>query len=460
MSTPKPSPSLFRRLLLAQLAPVAALAVAFASVGAWVAHNVVEQTADRLLAGSVRAIAETVTARDDEVRVELAPWSLGLLDSPERDIVYYAVRHDGRLLTGYADVPTPRRTPGDGPEFSYVDIRDVRMRLGSQIVRVPGFEAPVVVLVAQSLDSRRAVFSQLMVSLIGLPLVIIVVVGGLLLWPAMRWGLAPLRRISRTLVGRAKAPEADFSPAPTREAPIELQGVVEAFNHVLAHLERSTAGIRQFAADASHQLRTPLAVITANMQIVRDGRRDWRPGEVSLISDAIEASDRMAALLSQLLTVARAEVQPSNASADLNLAARQALNEVLDPDFNIRLRAPHDPVYIPGELMLLQEMIFNIVDNALRYGGDGRVNVWIQPHETETCLAIWDEGPGVLEEDLPHLFARFYRGRQAQARTGSGLGLAIVEALAQSCGGTVSAHNRARKTGLVITVRFPFSKPI
>jgi two-component system sensor histidine kinase TctE len=435
---------------------VAGLALAFATAGALVAHNVVEQTADRLLAGSVRAIAETVTARDGEIRVELAPWSLGLLDSPERDIVYYAVRHDGRLLTGYEDVPTPRTGQIDGPNFSYVDIRHVRMRLAAQTVRVPGFEHPVTVLVAQSLDSRRAVFRQLMVNLIGLPLVIIVV-GGLLLWPAMRWGLAPLRRISRTLIGRASASEADFSPAPAHEAPVELRGIVEAFNRLLEHLERSTAGVRKFTADASHQLRTPLAVITAHMQIVRDGRRDWREGERSLINDAILASDRMAALLSQLLTVARADAVTADARTDLSDAARKTMDEISDPEFHVRLRLPRTAAIVPGEALLLQEMIFNIVDNALRYGGDGAVTVWIRHQADAVALVIWDQGPGVAEEDLPHLFVRFYRGRQAAARNGSGLGLAIVEALAHAYGATATAHNRRRRSGLVVKVKFPLA---
>lgn len=441
-------------MLLAQVAPVAGLAVAFASAGAWVAHGVVEQTADRLLAGSVRAIAETVTARDGQIRVELAPWSLGLLDSPERDIVYYAVRHGDRFLTGYEDVPVPATVAQDGQTFTYVTIRHVRMRLAAQVVRVPGFEQPVTVLVAQSLDSRRAVFRQLLVNLVGLPLVIIIV-GGVLLWPAMYWGLWPLRRISRTLVEREAAAEADFSPAAAHEAPVELRGVVEAFNRLLEHLEKSTAGVRKFTADASHQLRTPLAVITANMQIVRDGRQDWRAGERSLIDDAIQASDRMAALLSQLLTVARADSLATTSDTDLVDAARRAVDEVADPDFHIHLRLPRGVAMVPGEPLLLQEMVFNIVDNALRYGGDGRVTVWVHRRIGSVVLTVWDQGAGVAEEDLPHLFVRFYRGRQAAARTGSGLGLAIVEALAQNYGAKATVKNRRRRSGLIVTVEFP-----
>jgi two-component system sensor histidine kinase TctE len=106
------SPSLVGRLLLAQIAPLAVLAAALALAGVLTAWNVVEKSSDRLLAGSVTSITAQIGAREGQATVNLSPWSLGLLDSPERDAVFYAVRQGPRLITGYADLPSlspPRR---------------------------------------------------------------------------------------------------------------------------------------------------------------------------------------------------------------------------------------------------------------------------------------------------------------------------------------------------------------
>ncbi|MGH8446096.1 MAG: sensor histidine kinase N-terminal domain-containing protein, partial [Solimonas sp.] len=150
--------SLTARLLLALVVPMSALAIVFGAGGTIVTRQVVDRSADRLLAGAVRAIAETLTVENGEVWVNIPPWALGVLDNPERDRVYYSVRQGDSLLSGYEDLPdAPPARPEEEPDFRYVEYKGVRIRQATQSVQLVGVAAPVVVSVAQSLDSRRAV---------------------------------------------------------------------------------------------------------------------------------------------------------------------------------------------------------------------------------------------------------------------------------------------------------------
>ncbi|MFT4255132.1 MAG: sensor histidine kinase N-terminal domain-containing protein, partial [Caulobacter sp.] len=194
-------PSLVGRLLIAQVAPLALLGAALALAGALAAIKVVEKTSDRLLAGSVASIVAQIGSRDGEARVALPPWSLGLLDNPERDAVFYAVREGSRLVTGYEDLPRPPAPAPNETSFSYAQMRGYKVRMAQSTVMIPGVRDPVVVAVAQSLDSRHASVRDLLFNLIGLP-VLLVVVAAALEAPAVGWGLAPLRRLAEDLTAR------------------------------------------------------------------------------------------------------------------------------------------------------------------------------------------------------------------------------------------------------------------
>ena len=448
--------------MLAQVAPLALLALVLAGVGAWTAQQVVERTADRLLAGSVRAILEGVSAQDGAIRVDLAPWALGLLDGPERDTVFYSVRQGRRLITGYDDIPPVPVARPDETAFLYPQVRGVRVRLAAQTLAVPGFDPPVTVAVAQSLDSRRAVLWRLLLTLSLLP-ILIVGAGALLLRPATHWGLRPVRRLTRSLVERSGATSADFAAAETRTTPIELISVVEAFNRLLGSLEKSTRDVRQFASDASHQLRTPLSVITANLQIVQDGRRDWTNIERALLGDSVEASQRLAHLLTQLLSLARSGRLSMREPLDIGRVARAAAATVAmhhrHIDHPVRARIPATPMPFAGDVSLIIEMMTNVLDNALIHSGQGQAFLLARDQSDWREVVIWDHGHGVADDDLPHLFERHFQGRK-EDEVGSGLGLAIVKALADSHGVEVKAMTRLHRSGLVVIFCFPREAPL
>jgi two-component system sensor histidine kinase TctE len=451
--SPRPH-SLLKRLFIAQIAPLSLVAVVLLVAGSWTAHRVVERTSDRLLAGATQAILETVSVSDAQVTVDVSPWSLALLDSPERDAVFYSVREGDRLITGYDELPILSATGVDQPSFANLTVRGLPVRMAQQSVEIPGQPSPVIVSVAQSLDSRQASVRELNLSLLLLP-GLLVVLAALLIWPAIQWGLYSLKRLTRELASRSQAGATDFAPAPINLAPRELASALSAFNTLLASLERSTSGMQRFSADASHQLRTPLTVVAANLDLLAGSRRPWSKADRRLLSDSKEAIAAMSRLINQLLSTARADSAPGLNQADIGRAVRIAVESLRSslPCDAVRMRLPEGVVAVQGDENLIVEQMINLLDNASRYGAPPLI-VHVARREGQVRITVWDHGPGVDDAELPRLPERFFRSRTAPRATGSGLGLSIVASMAKAQGAEFRLANRARRPGLVATLTY------
>ena len=441
------------RLLLAQIAPLALLGAALALAGALAAWAVVEKSSDRLLAGSVASIVAQIGVQDGQAKVALPPWSLGLLDSPERDAVFYAVREGGRLVTGYQDLPRPPAPPANETSFSYARMRGYAVRIAQSTVMVPGVREPVVVAVAQSLDSRRASVRELLFNLIGLPVLLVAVAAALVI-PALGWGLAPLRRLTADLTARAQAPRPDLTPVRAADAPAELAPVVGAFNHLMSSLERSIQALERFSADASHQLRTPLSVIVANLALLE--RTAGTPRDKALLKDSRDAAANLRQVLSQFLALARSEATAAEGKADLAvlLATIQVEAARAFPPVEILTRLAPDLPPARGNAVLIGEVLRNVLFNACAYGG-GKVVVVAGVEGDRSRVVIWDRGPGMDDHELRTLFAPFSRGAAGRAAAGAGLGLAIVRSIAQRLDIDMTLRSRRPRPGLVADLRFP-----
>ena len=451
--TPRPH-SLLNRLFIAQIAPLSLVAVLLLVAGSWTANRVVERTSDRLLAGSMQAILETVSVNDAQVTVDVSPWSLALLDSPERDAVFYSVREGNRLITGYDELPILPATGVDKPAFANLTVRGLPVRMAQQAIEIPGRPSPVVVSVAQTLDSRQASVRELNLSLLLLP-GLLVVLAAFLVWPATRWGLSSLKRLTRELASRSSTGATDFAPAPVNLAPRELASALSAFNTLLAGLERSTSGMQRFSADASHQLRTPLTVVAANLDLLAGSRRPWTKADQRLLRDSQDAIAAMARLTHQLLSTARTDSLAGTNRADPGRAVRCAVESVgggLPPNA-IRLRLADDAVQVRGDTNLIVEQVTNLLDNAARYGRPP-IFVHVARRGDMVRITLWDHGPGVDTADLPRLSERFFRGRASRETAGSGLGLSIVSSMAKAQEAGFDVRNRERKTGLVVTLTY------
>lgn len=446
-------PSLVGRLLLAQVAPLALLGAALALAGALAAGAVVEKSSDRLLAGSVASIVAQIGVREGQAQVALPPWSLALLDSPERDAVFYAVRQGPRLVTGYDDLPRLAAPAPNETSFSYARMHGYEVRVAQSTVMVPGVREPVVVAVAQSLDSRRASVRELLSTLIGLP-VLLVAVAAVLVVPAVGWGLAPLRRLTADLKRRAQASRPDLAPIDAADTPAELSPAVEAFNHLMSSLERFTRALERFSADASHQLRTPLSVIVANLALLE--RSAATPLDKALLGDSRDAAANLRQVLSQFLALARSEATAAEGEADLValLTTIQVEAARAFPQVELLTHLPPDLRLARGNAVLIGEVLRNLVFNACAYGA-GKVRIVARTDGDGPRVVIWDHGRGLSEDELRNVFTPFNRSAASQGSAGAGLGLTIVRSITQRLDIGLELRARHPRPGLVADLRFP-----
>jgi len=226
---------------------------------------------------------------------------------------------------------------------------------------------------------------------------------------------------------------------PVRERGDELDRLGTAFNTMLGALEHSREAQRQLVADASHELRTPLTSVRANIETL--GRAPDLPAaeREHIVAAAGGQLEELTVLIGDLVDLARDEV-PEIEREDLRLDTLVA--EAVErarahaPDRDIRLYA--DETLVHGSRPRLHRAVSNLLDNAVKWSpAGGAIDVTVR----DGRVLVRDHGPGFAEEDLPHVFERFYRADDARGLPGSGLGLAIVRQAAAAHGGQVVARN-------------------
>jgi signal transduction histidine kinase len=229
----------------------------------------------------------------------------------------------------------------------------------------------------------------------------------------------------------------------------ELKQLADTFDAMLARLDAAFAAQRQFTADASHELRNPLAIIRTNVDVAL-ADPDADPEDLRHTIVVVKrASDRMARLVDDLLALARRQ-EPTleHEPVDLGAAVAEASDDFVVPAAarNIVLdRAIAPGVVVTGDRDALKRAVANLLDNAVRLAPAGsRIRLATGSEGDRAWIAVADEGPGISPEDQAHVFDRFWRADRARARAdgGTGLGLAIVRQIVQSHGGQVRLHSK------------------
>lgn len=297
------------------------------------------------------------------------------------------------------------------------------------------------VAVSQSLHARLdiltgSVGTQLLLSLLALPVLL------LLLHFGIKRGLAPLHNLSQELRRR----NADSLQAVSEDVPSETLGMVQSLNGLLARVADSMARERRFTADAAHELRSPLAALKVQAEVLAMSRNeDEQHHHLQAIHESIARAQR---LTDQLLVLARIDPlaeAPDAEPADWETISGQALQSVSlhAREKRVRLQADCPCGYanvlpLQGNAVLLELMLRNLLDNAVRYSPEhSRVNLTL----SENRISVCDEGSGIAPEHLPRILERFYRPA-GQTQQGSGLGLSIVERIARLHGLKLHIANR------------------
>ncbi len=263
--------------------------------------------------------------------------------------------------------------------------------------------------------------------------------------------LAPIERFTRQTELIASEPERLGSERLDERGGDELARLARTFNATLAALEQSVQAQRNLVADASHELRTPIASIRANLQLMRDEALLSQEDREALRSDIIEELDELTALVADVVELARGSKQIGKPE-DLRLD--QVLEGIIEryrrrsPEINFTARL--EPTLIQGDGDRVARALSNLVDNAVKYGPDGPgIEVDLQ----DGTVTVRDHGPGFDERELTLVFDRFHRAKDARSKPGSGLGLAIVRQAAEAHGGFVEATN-ATDGGAILRINF------
>jgi two-component system sensor histidine kinase MprB len=265
-----------------------------------------------------------------------------------------------------------------------------------------------------------------------------------------RTALAPVARFTRRTETIAAHPE-KLEQRLEVEGDDELARLARTFNATLAALERSVESQRNLVADASHELRTPIASIRANLQLLRDEARLSPADRAALRSDMIEELDELTGLVADVVELARGS-KPTGVPGDVQLDAVVA--ELAE---RTGRRAPEltvttdlQPALVRGEPERIARAVANLLDNARKWSPPGGL---IEVVLHDGVVSVRDHGPGFKGEDLPFVFDRFHRAREARSKPGSGLGLAIVRQAAEAHGGFARASN-APDGGALLEVSF------
>ena len=265
-----------------------------------------------------------------------------------------------------------------------------------------------------------------------------------------RTALAPIERFTRRTEAIAGRPERTDQRLEV-EGRDEIARLARTFNRTLDELEMSVAAQRQLVADASHELRTPIATIRANLQVMRDEDRLSQEDRDALRADVIAELDELTALVGDIVELARGSA-PAGEPGDVALDAivTEAVQRIGRRALKLEVRTRLEPTLVRGDEGRIARAVTNLLDNARKWSAvDGLVEVELH----DGVLSVRDHGPGFHDEDLPFVFDRFHRARDARSKPGSGLGLAIVRETAQAHGGFVQAAN-APGGGAIVRVGF------
>ncbi|MGO4328564.1 sensor histidine kinase [Cupriavidus sp. 2TAF22] len=422
------------------------------------------QAYDRTLLGSALAIAERVSVQNGELSVDVPYAALEMLETRSQDRIFYKVSclDPPKVFTGHEDLPDPPRPPqDDAPLFldavyNAEPVRLVALRRPVYDARICG---PLLIEVGETTGAREALSKRILVDASAMQLTLIVV-AALLIALGVRRGLLPLRRIRDEIKGRD---ETDLTPIATQTVPREVVPLVEAINLHTQRQRQINEAHRQFIADASHQLKTPLAVLrTQAAQALAQSDAQRMRQIVEEIHDSTDATSRM---IQQLLALARSEAGHIVDDEELDLVelARQASFDLLPQALDKRIDLGFDgsaPVWMTGKALLLRELASNLVDNAIRYTPEGgKIDVSVTRDAAgDAVLEVDDNGPGIPPDERDKVFGRFYRARGARA-DGCGLGLSIVKQIADRHGAHVELGQAPGNAGLRVRVRFPSSRP-
>ena len=351
-------------------------------------------------------------------------------------------------------VPAPK---ANHERVESAEYSELPLRILSSAVIVGG--RPYVIQVAEPMDDYLEALERFRTAMfVGIP-VLLVVAAAIGYWMSTR-ALRPVDQITRA--AQMISPQDLSQRITVPETNDELQRMGETLNQMLQRIESAVTRITQFTADASHELRTPVALIRTRAEVTLAKPRS-KDEYIEALKEVLAESERTTALIENLMTLARADSGSETLNFDkINIseiagevcAQARTLTEAKQLQWSANI--PESAIWVRGDANALRRLLLILIDNAVKYTPPtGSVSLALQRNGTHAEIHVRDTGIGIPESDLPHIFERFYRADKARSRElgGAGLGLSIGHWIANAHGGEIRVESSSG--GSVFLVLLP-----
>ena len=446
------SSSISRQLILWLAIPLMLLALCGALVHYFnnIAPGVL--SSDRRLKAASNALMARILIDGRTVSLDTAGARKPAL--PPANLVDFSIRdQSGNLLLGDAHIPTVPMTDAAPQIFAVLQLDGRSLR-----ALTTRFDTSAGILIVTTVDlaagsepeARYGLMSTLLWDFVQLDITLVLV------WVGIQLGLRPVRKL-RDEIGRRSA--LDLRPIDETAVPREIAPIAVTLNRLFLMLRTSVQAQQQFIANTAHQLRTPIAGIQAQLDVLL-GEPASTPVNARLLT-LRESTRQLAHSANQLLMLARADpsvnVPAKNQAVDLKTIAAEVaakfFDRALGSGIDLGVEAQSAPVV--ADPALLDDLLSNLVDNALKYSpAGGAVTIGTGTQEGRPFLEVEDTGPGIPEAERQRVRQRFYRLPNSRGH-GSGLGLAIVDEIARLYGASLSIGSGADGAGTRVTLVFP-----
>jgi two-component system sensor histidine kinase TctE len=407
---------------------------------------------DRRLRDASNSVMAHVLVTNNRITLDASPEAARALPAP--DIIKFALRDSaGRLLAGYPEIPavTLASDASQLVSLTSIDHRNLRTLTAR-------FDTRGGVVFVTAVDLRSPTDSAARYSFIGSLLwdFVQLNITLVLVWIGVQLGLRPVKRLRNEIADRSPY---DLRPIVESSVPREIAPVVVTLNRLFATLRTSVQSQQQFIANTAHQLRTPITGMQAQLDLL--AAEPAAKPVLDRLTTLQEGIRQLAHAANQLLTLARADPTANLATKNQPIDVKALIGEVVAKFFdralqlNIDLGVELQPATLIADPSLLDDLLNNLVDNALKYTPPGgRVTVSVVSAQGKTSLSVEDSGPGIPESERQRVRQRFYRLPNSPGH-GSGLGLAIVDEIAHLYGATLVIAPATACKGTKITVQFP-----
>lgn len=423
------------------------------------------QAYDQALLRTVLALAdEVIIDANNEVKIEIPEVASHLLSYNEGDRIYIRISApNGKLVFGEANLPPPAQAPA-GNQQVYYNSHYKNEAIRAVTFGLPESNAPnaqnILITMAETTGKRDAMVAEMVEEML-LPQVLMMILAAIVIELGIHFALKPMQDLRESLHQRSHR---DLSPLDTSASPLELQPLLQAMNALLSRVKAGIQQQQQFIADASHQLRTPIAGLQTQAELAL---RSHPPAEVQEpLNYMLRSTTRLSHLIQRLLSLARTDAassqlvfKPVSLTSIIYDECARWVGPASDKQIELEVLIETQQDQVLGDALMLSEMLNNLLENAIQYTPEqGLLRIRLWQAGKHLLLQVADSGVGIPVDQTALIFERFHRLDPNQGN-GCGLGLAIVAEIAEHHNASISVgqglqHPITHHLGSQFTVKF------